>query len=704
MGFSTRAGAVNVAGALLLIAALPAIYLYLTPGAMAETAPDSFVYLGYTINLRSLVERYDVTYYMLRMAVIGPGRFVYHIFGPQNGFFALEYLKILVGAACAFLVALRFYGSSVAWFCSVFVCFSPWYARSSAWNYVDGFALSYLLAAFACVLVPRKRLEFWYAFAGLCVALATNSNLYAIAIWLGFLPSWIVFNRKRSWRLLLQSASTFCVGFIVGYGILASVVNNVRPGLGMFFERYTLDVAGALLRGGTAKWFEPLGPFLAEGNYYILAPAAIIIGGFLFLLRFRSASKDTPIAPFTLYLGVIIAVYLVNHYVFHSARITSIDYFCYLFIPSLFVLMAIVGEIASVSGKIGWLILLLADVALVLLWKIYAISDIYRDIPYAAFIALVGALFVGSGLVLRYKTAALTLVLAFAIGLPGLFLRTSERYAVLEQHHLEKADVYSGLLHLITTVETYAPPSSGPGRFWYADKPGAHRWLLDVQSAYLDEYSRLATRPPAVNEGLLSELRSGRKLVILGLTPAEVNQDLMALERAGVRSRWLVASTFHGRSWGYAYLVARLMPPEPVHGKLLVSVTLASLKPATDMVLPPTTDAEGLHFETDPRRWAYSLQSDISARLAGKREKVTVCTKTKVVSGIVGVAVTPAKSTSNFLSEAEIDSDSEFDEVCLPPEPANDVGYLIFRNRFSRGPSKVIIESVDIYSSATKKM
>jgi hypothetical protein len=543
---------------------LPAVCFRLTPNTMTLAGYiDPFFYTAYMVNLRSLVERYDTTYYMVRMAAILPGRGIYHLFGPETGFFILHYLQVLIGCTSIFLIARRFYGVWVAWFCVFLLCFSPWYLRSNTWDYVDGFALNYLLAGLAFILVPCTRPIIWYGCGGACFALATNSNLYAVAIWGAFLPSWLLITGFSPVRRLSEKLLAFSFGFAVAYTGLAIAVNLARPGLGPFFEVATLKLAHYLLTGGSGAWFQPLEHFIADGNYYVLTPAAIAIGGVLFVARtFASrerSEKARLTGSFALYLVAVIAIYLINHYYFNSPRITLPYYFCYLVIPSYLMIMALVGQLYEAAPRAARFILTAAIVAELVLWRAYSVNRAYDEIPYTVFILLFVLFIASLTLRIRYAAIALACLLAFTVTIPGLFFRVSY-YGELESKDgsIDGHDAFSGALEFTNQIEKVAPPSLGSLAFWFAQEPYNHWILGSVQSIYLYR-GRPSIEPPIVNDALRTELAQKKALVILGLTPDEVSYLLSALHYGGIRTHTLAASVYSGHVRSYAYAIVQIL-------------------------------------------------------------------------------------------------------------------------------------------------
>ena len=88
---------------MIALLALPALCLWITPDKLTVAGYiDPFFYTGYMVNLRSMVQRYDITYYMLRMSAVLPGYAIYHLIRPETGFYVLTISKSVDGLRLGF--------------------------------------------------------------------------------------------------------------------------------------------------------------------------------------------------------------------------------------------------------------------------------------------------------------------------------------------------------------------------------------------------------------------------------------------------------------------------------------------------------------------------------------------------------------------------------------------------------------------------
>jgi len=547
---------------------LPAACIWLTRTMVTDAGyVDPFFYTGYMINSKSLISHFGMTYYLVRMAVILPGMWIYGLFGAEHGFFVLEYLKLLTGSLSIFAIARRFYGPRVALFSAVFLCFSPWFIRANTWDYVDGFAIDYILAGIAFVLVPRRLSPISFALGGACCALATNSNLFALAIWVPFVPSWIIINGIRPWALFVKRIAWFLVGFFAAYCGLTIYLNHVCPGIGPFIERFSISLAQDLLNGGSRPWYEPVGQyFLTEGNYFIIVPLVVGVGAAILVLRSRhrlaNEVRERLTAAFTLYLVIIILIYAVNQELFHSPRITAPEYFSYSVIPCALALMAMIGQFSEANSTVTRFAIAAAFFVIPLLWLRLQATGTYNSLPYALFILPLALFIAGVMSRERYRAMACVCVLVFSLAISPFFLRTAGDYGCLLADIPYEWDVYAGAINLVSVVERASPPDLGAIRFWYAtDQPGGHWLLSSIASTYLGANRLSGSYPPKVNEDLEKHIDPLATVVVLGMSDSEVRSDVAALTRAGVRAHSVAEATYVGRSWGYAYAILRIEHP-----------------------------------------------------------------------------------------------------------------------------------------------
>jgi hypothetical protein len=665
---------------------------------------DSYVNTGYIYNTQPLVQRFGETYYLLRLSSILPQRFVHELLGPELGYIAVRYIMLLVACSSLFMIVRRFFGVVPALYSALLIAFSPWYLRSITWEYVDGSAITYLFAGLACILAPVRPRRLHYLAAGALLALATNSNLYSLAIAGAFVPSLIYLRHEEPFRLLLVDACMAAVGFVLAYCGLALVLSTIYPGLGLLFEMFTVKVASGLLAGGSESWFEPLGTYVfAKRNYFVLAPALVLVSGLSVLAANRGAGPRPDgkharaMIAFTLYLGLVVAVYLVNHFAFHSPRITRFYYFSYAVIPVYLVLSAVMGTLCNQLGRALLVpLMLFAAATTLLIWHLNTNNVFANVIPLAGYIMIGIALVLGALLSNRFPALGLVSALLAASMLPGFFYRDSGSGVYENLQDKENAamqrDAYLGAIELIHAVERYAPPSKGSISFWYDNK--SHP-LIGIQSTYLFGYSRVPGPFAVVDADVKSFLATKAVLVLLGLSEAELQEARQSLDKADVKVSVLKGGRYQGKVWGYDYVILELIPDDSGVGSVVQDIPLSRLRLVAEQApASPTLEGTRLHGFTDARQWAYSFQVSLSdpspAQLDGP---FYVCASIRVVRGSVGLLLAPKGDPSGSLREVAVPAQPIMTDRCAR---ADDAGQLIIRNQSADGPSEFYLDRVTI--------
>jgi hypothetical protein len=333
---------------------LPLLVLSVTPTMLVQSGKiDPFVYSAYIHDYRQIYAILGVTYYANRIAAIDPGRVAMWLFGAEAGYYVVRYVLLAMACASLYSIGRRFYGRGVAVMATALLCFSPWYVRSIAYDYVDGFAITYLLVAIAFLITPRRYVAVGHALAGAFFALAVNTNLYTLAIAGSFAPSWFILRARQGARQSRLNILAMICGFVAAYIALGMALRAEFPDRPLFFEGLSISVAQALFLGGaagSASYFRPLANFLAHHNYHVFVPVVLLAAMLVLLVRMgrgRPAQASDFVIASVVYLGVITAVYLVNHFAFHHARITLTYYFSYAVIAGYLAVVALLGETAA---------------------------------------------------------------------------------------------------------------------------------------------------------------------------------------------------------------------------------------------------------------------------------------------------------------------------------------------------------------------
>jgi hypothetical protein len=266
-----------------------------------------------------------------------------------------------------------------------------------------------------------------------------------------------------------------------------------------------------------------------------------------------------------------------------------------------------------------------------------------------------------------------------------------------ERNRLEW-DVYEGAVFLEKFVSARLRPDQVVG-FWYSNEKG-HAEINSVQSVFLWGYSRLASVTPGdpgmplINQEFTARVAGTPYVVLLGLTPDEIESGLQALRQAGFTYKELQRQRFEGRAWGYTANLISLNPPERTLGPLLFSVPLARMQ-ATNGA-SATAGPDGLWLVTATPPWTYSLLGQVLQDQRPPDGPIVVRTRMRVLKGTLGVSVS-AKNDVSLIKEIFVRSSDELRTIDLDIPIASDAGSLLFRNGSPSGASRAIIESVEVY-------
>jgi hypothetical protein len=688
--------------------------LLLTAGSPLNQAGtlDPYVYAGYIHDYPGLLERFGRTYYSTRIAYIYPQRALTSLLGVEGGYYAFRFLALASAVAAVFTIGMRFYGYAPAILAAVWLSFTPWLPRSLLWTYVDGVAVVYLLIGVALLVVPTRKRVSYHVAAGAAFALAVNCNLLLLGYGGLFGPGWAFFYRRNGGIWLARGILALTVGFFAAYIALAFILYFEFPDYGFFFELVTIRTAIDQL--GVTNWYKSLSSIIWEQHYYALLIPVTFLLAMLPLGARRWWNEPTPdkcidFGLFVLsYLTSIVGLALILHFGFHSGGL-SLPYYTIYFLPScVLALIVLGGETQQQGGRIfgtasvygGTGVILLSWLARPLLPHLEVASRFYLWL-------VVAVVTVGAALALR-RIAAASVVLVtgatllslclYAYRGPSLFIRLG--YEIRKSSiGAAEWDIYHGGIFLQQFVNGNIRPNRSVG-FWYSNKPD-HLWLNSIQSVYLWGYSRVFPSArdypgmPFVDEQLRTGIAGRRFLVLLGLSDAELNAGLAAIQAAGMPFREVERTHFQGQVWGYAATLIELKRPERSLGPLLFNIPLARLSPANGGSISPRAD--GLSLVTAPQQWSYSLMGRLRPEQESMQGAVVVRLRLQVEDGMIGVAVSSVGSnSSNLIREIEVDPSPETEQIEVDIPDVQNAEFLILRNRSPHGQSRVVLHSVDV--------
>jgi hypothetical protein len=672
---------------------------------------DPYVYAGYIHDYPGLLNRLGRTYYSTRIAYIYPERALSFLFGLEGGYFAFRLLALASAVAAVFAIGIRFGGYATAILAAVWLSFAPWLPRSLLWTYPDGVAVVYMLVGIALLIVPTKRRLVYHVAAGAAFALAINCNLILLAF-CGLLgPGWAFFYRREGIVWLALAVFCLAVGFFAAYLAMALLLYIQFPGHGFFFEGVSIRMAFSLIGGEGQAWYKPLSSIIWQGkNFTLLIPITFVLAALSVVARPIIARTPTSATDFEVlvvsYLASIIGLSLILHFGFHDASL-SLAYYISYFVPGSVLALVVLG---GAIERHGHRVLVLVGAGLILLgWLAHPVLPHLKITESWYFWLAVAAVTVAAAAILHRIAAASVVLLAGAVLLSSsLFQAASKFYDVRDSRSESKLewDLYRGAIFLQQFVNAHVPPSARSIAFWYSNKHELPWALLNsIQSVYLWEITRVLPSPdapgmPVVDEQSRSRIAARHFVVLLGLSDAETNSGLVALDAADLSFREVSRTHFRGQLWGYTAVLIEMKSSGTTPALLLFSVPLARLEldpmAARDGSISLSPLGDGLRVITAARQFTNSLRVRLRPLLETVRGEVVLRVRLQVVEGTVGVYVV-TRGDAVLSSEAGVDVTEEGGkEVYLKISDVSAAEWLFIRNESPAGQSRAVVQSVDV--------
>lgn len=688
--------------------------LLLTAGRTLNQAADidPFVYAGYIHDYPGLLNRLGRTYYSTRIAYIYPERALAYLLGLEGGYFAFRLLALASSVAAVFAIGMRFYGYATAVLAAVWLTFALWLPRSLLWTYPDGIAVVYMLIGIAFLVVPTDRRLTYHVAAGAAFALAINCNLILLAF-CGLLgPGWAYFYRREGIAWLARAVFSLAVGFFAAYLAMALFLYIQYPGHGFFFEDVSIRMAFSLMGGEGQAWYKSLSSIVWQGkNFALLIPVTFMLAALSLVARPIIARTPTIASDFEVfvvcYLASIIGLSLILHFGFHDASLSLAHYISY-FVPGSVLALIVLGGAIERHGQ---RILVLGGAGLILLgWLAHPFLPHLNITESWYFWLVVAAVTVAAAAALHRVAAVSVVLLAGAVLLTSsLFQAASQFYDIRDSRSESKLewDLYRGAIFLQQFVNPHVPPLARSIGFWYSNKeelPWA--FLNSIQSVYLWQITRVlpassdAPGMPLVDEQTRSGIAARRFVILLGLSDAETNSGLAALEAADLPFREVSRAHFEGQLWGYTAVLIEMKSSGTTPALLLFNIPLSRLEldpmAARDGRIFLSPGGDELRLITAARQWTNSLRVRLPPLLASVRGEVILRVRLKVVEGTLGVHVA-TKGNAVLNSDVVVDITEEREkEVYLKIPDASAAEWLFIRNESPDGQSRAVVLSVDV--------
>jgi hypothetical protein len=668
---------------------------------------DPYVYAAYINDYARTLERFGSTYYSARIAYIFPERALVNLLGLEAGYYTYRFLGLSIATAAVYAISRRYYSLAAAVFVAAWLCFTPWLPRSLLWTHYEGFAVVYMLAAAAFLLVPAKWEFAGHAAAGVALAFAVNCNFLVVAVAGVFLPSWLILHRGYDMSRMLSLALCVLGGFILCYAALILGLDLEQPDSGFAGMAATFSAAFVLLAGGTDEWV-PLGKLLLNplnhNTVILLIPITLFAYGSFVLLKQRSVDVASERARFALaallYLGFVGALALSLHVFWKHLWLSAYYYNIYFFPASALLLISLAGHIDTRYGSTDTLYS--ATTFFILFWILFSFGSSvvtsFGAAMWAGIFALVTAVVFVSLLYINRGQSAAALIAGILITsyLP-IFAREFRLTAnATERQH--EWDVYHGAVFLQKFINSQVPTTRTIG-FWYRN---FDLLMYSVQSMFLWDYTRVAPADqdhpgmPVLDERTRAAMVKNDFLASLGTSEMETDVALNAIITAGLPFRVVSRGNFSGKTWGFHVTLLKAFP-RPL-GIQLFEVSLFRLVPVEGARI--TQVANGIQVVTGDQQWAYSLVGPLRGeRDPSAAERVIVRVEIEVQEGAVGIAIEDANDRSK-LFEVSVGQSNEMETVDLEIPSLASAGQFIVRN-YRASPSTATVHSIRVFRASS---
>lgn len=539
---------------------------------------DPWLYTGLIYGFKDLAEEFGVLYYSQRVGFLLPAIAFHELFGLQAGYLLLRVVMVTGLVLALARVARVFMGAGWARCLAVVAVLHPWAWRSLFWNYVDGMAMVYTGATFACVvsltaaLSARGRVG-WGAASGVALALAGGTNLFSLVV-AGFAGIWPLawFVGRRRWWDLLRAGGAAAAGFGLAYGALVVGRYLLVPSQGWQWDVLALTTGRDLASGGGAAWHESVWGLVADGWVYLLIPA-LVLGAVSVAAWMTPRERREPLVLAAVILAATGGLYLVTDFGLKAAVISLFFYFVHLLPATFLATAAVVGAILTRDARgrdsTRWL-LGLAVVAVGLYLARESVAAGAKLVsPWMVMVAFGGMAVIGMALRRRLGATGLASGMVVLMMLSAtLFYGANDAYTPISR---EESVVEAEALQLgleLRGVIGEGPPTGGKLAFWYANEtPDAAANFFDAMNGvWYWGYSRLhgwsEDRPPGMP--VLTEEEEERlpwflEIAILAWNREDAEQGLRRLREAG----WTASAEFHEfHSEHIDFVMATVRSPE----------------------------------------------------------------------------------------------------------------------------------------------
>jgi len=501
---------------------------------------DSWLYFSYIHNFEDLFSRYGLLYYSVRFGLIFPHIVSNTIFGPIYGYIIFVYLMYLLAGIPLYLVFRKYYSVHAAILAYSILISSVWFARTVLWTHPDATAVPYLIAAFSLVLLQPQNRRTSMLIVGMLIALAVNSNFFALSIGGLISIAYVAMNKDRLFANIYLDLPWLLTGFVfilfiggVGYALCCGQFNYFVNTIGMV--KWSI--------GGSGYGYTiPLNELLKYPYIYLIP--FLIISIFVLSKKSNVGQGKNLLHAIVSYLVVVVMFVVVYQFLTSTALLETFYYFSYFIVPFIFG-MALVSVILANKCNSSSLGLNLGIASFIVPGILFSTGIVSRT-PMKVYIIFMVIAVLLIIFAMNYKKIAPVAILLFGITFSYMWPATqidrgfnyrgfnySSMYGALSESGLT---TYRLALKFIDLMPKYKVEKK-PIYFWYQN---ADRLANSLQSTYLWGYSRIMDSDsetpgmPSIKGVNFDLLRAQSTLVLFDRDKNIVDQGIDKLYALGV--------------------------------------------------------------------------------------------------------------------------------------------------------------------------
>jgi 4-amino-4-deoxy-L-arabinose transferase-like glycosyltransferase len=518
---------------------------------------DPAMHTTFIIDPQSIFLRYMATFTPsarlregARVAFLVPGRIAYLLFGVLPGFVVFRYVLALVALVPAYLLLRRLYGRPAGAVAAIVILSSPVVITAWGTDFPNSAAISYLIAAMACLAMPAaRRRTAWIAASAVFFTLSFWSIATTAPLIVATLAVYALVRFQRDRARMFRDAVVMAIAALavtvvlgIASGVFLGQFDYITPTIGslLYLGHKSIE---ALYHSSNWRW----APYVA----YLLVPPAILG---LWLIAF--GRRITSVGTAQLIIGLACAAQLLVSVLLQfvgKVQILEEDYFSSLLWAGFSLLLAItlvqLGRPMLDHHRFAWLLpalLVVVPLAYELDPNVPPFGWLPVGVVMVAAVLVIGVIAarlrrlaptrparVATGVVVALAAAGLLVVTVAPIPihpmLPGTVFDPAPAYAAA----LGGGDTRAVNLYIVTAdIPRFVGPATYSGEqlliWWPRDEQQQILGPIGIYHAFYDSVPGDLGELSAPGRQLI-EQRQAAQILLMSFTGQDFAQSLTAL-------------------------------------------------------------------------------------------------------------------------------------------------------------------------------